>query len=163
MILHSKFKYWALLSLVLLMVFFGLFILVFKILLLSEVDFVAGIIFSLLLFGFTWIWLLFGELRTKIIAVKINNDNIEVSRYYGLATVEIYHLNEFEGFVTADLSSRYDKYEYLYLVKEGKRRIALSQFYHRNYGDLKKMLTLKVSDMGKNHISVLEHIKDIFR
>ncbi|MEG2764048.1 hypothetical protein, partial [Chryseobacterium sp.] len=41
-------------------------------------------IYMTVLFLFTWVWLVFGELRTKVIEVTIENNTIEKRNYLGL-------------------------------------------------------------------------------
>jgi hypothetical protein len=38
-------------------------------------------IYMTVLFLFTWVWLVFGELRTKVIEVTIENNSIEKKNY----------------------------------------------------------------------------------
>lgn len=113
-------------------------------------------------FGFFWIWLVFGELRTKIIKVEIEGNQISVANYLGLGPKKIFNLSQFDGLQTAILPSKYDTYEYLYLIKDNKKVIKLSQFYHSNYAELKSALTRKVHFLGEQPYNLLQEIKEIF-
>lgn len=85
-----------------------------------------------------------------------------VANYVGLGTKRIYNLSQFDGFETALLPSRYDTYEYLYLIENGKKVVKLSQFYHSNYADLKNALTGKVRNLGQKGFSYIQEFKEIF-
>lgn len=122
----------------------------------------VGVYLFFVLFLFIWVWLVFGELRTKIIKVAIDNAQITVSGFLGLGARKSYLLTQFDGFETALLPSRYDTYEYLYLMKNGKKIVKLSQFYHSNYVELKSDLMNKIKDLGQKKFNVFQEIKEIF-
>lgn len=77
-----------------------------------------------------------GEFRTKIIQFTLNDNEIIVKRFFGLIS-ERYSALDFEGWKYSLLPSRGGSYEYLYLYKGNKKRVKLSEFYHKNYQDLK--------------------------
>ncbi|MBC6490695.1 hypothetical protein BC349_19685 [Flavihumibacter stibioxidans] len=121
-----------------------------------------GVFVFLTLFIFIWIWLVFGELRTKLIKAEIEGEQIAVSKYLGFGSKKYYILSQFDGIETAILPSRYDKYEYLYLMKNGRKVIKLSEFYHGNYTDLKHALTGKVKNLGQSRLDFIQEVKEIF-
>ncbi len=121
-----------------------------------------GIFVFLAFLIFALIWIVFGELRTKVIKVRIEGGEVMVANYVGLGTKRIYNLSQFDGFETALLPSRYDTYEYLYLIENGKKVVKLSQFYHSNYADLKNALTGKVRNLGQKGFSYIQEFKEIF-
>ena len=111
---------------------------------------------------FAWIWVSFGELRTKAVKVYIDEGGVTVSTYLGLGRKRVYSFSQFDGLETALLLSKYDTYEYLYLIENGKKVIKLSQFYHSNYDELKKGLSIKVPNLGQKRFSYIQEIKEIF-
>ncbi len=115
------------------------------------------------LFIFTWIWAVFGELRTKAVTVIIDGEDIKVRIFGGLSAEMHFRLDEFDGFKTTILSSRQGDYEYLYLIKKNKKIIKLSQFYHRNYEQLKQLISLKTKDLGFEKFSYRREFKEIFQ
>lgn len=121
-----------------------------------------GVFIFITLFVFIWIWLAVGELRTKVIKVELDSNQISASNYFGLGTKKLYSFSEFEGFQTALLPSKYSTYEYLSLVKDGKKVIKLSQFYHSNYSDLKHALIGKVPNLGQRGYTLLQEVREIF-
>lgn len=121
-----------------------------------------GVYLVLAFFIFIWVWLVFGELRTKVIKVEIDEIQITVSNFLGFGARKHYALDQFDGFETALLPSAYDAYEYLYLIENGKKIVKLSQFYHSNYADLKCNLMNKVKNLGQKKFSFLQEIKEFF-
>ena len=115
------------------------------------------------LFIFTWIWVVFGELRTKAIKVIIDGEDIKVRAFGGLSPERHYRFDDFDGFKTTVLSSRQGDYEYLYLIKKNKKVIKLSQFYHRNYQQLKQLISHKTNDLGYEKFSYRREFKEIFQ
>ncbi|HNE46663.1 MAG TPA: hypothetical protein PLM27_10870 [Chitinophagales bacterium] len=122
-----------------------------------------GIFAFMLFFIFLLIWIVFGELRTKVIRVELKDDAVMVSSYFGLGKKRMYNLTQFEGFETAILPSNYDKYEYLYLMTNGKKVVKLSQFYHKNYNELKTVIEGTVTNLGEKSFSMIEEFKEIFQ
>ena len=162
MTVHSSFRLWAILPVtLLLLVTVGLVFVVEKLFERHSPPPFA-ILLAVALFIFTWIWVLFGELRTKVIKVYIESEELIVSNYCGLGAKRIYSIPQFDGFETALLPSRYDTYEYLYLMENGKKVVKLSQFYHSNYEDLKQILSSKIQNLGQKRFSYLQEIKEIF-
>ena len=109
-------------------------------------------------------YLIFGELRTKAIKVVIKDDGTITKRnFMGLAPKTIWNLADFNGFKTSVLSSKNGRYEYLYLIIDGKKVIKISEFYHSNYKQLKStLIQLGVKNLGVEWWSFLQETKEIF-
>lgn len=161
--IRSKFRLWCLLPL-----FLSLFIpaLLFTItyyafktpigVALVPFCFVAG------LFSFAWTWIVFGELRTKEITITITEDQVNTRNFLGLGHTRSYSFSDFDGFVLSVLPSRQGDYEYLYLIKNNKKLVKLSQFYHRNYAELKQIISRKTRELGFEKFSYRREFKEIF-
>lgn len=162
MSLHSRFRFWALLPAVLLLLVTAILAFATSKLMGNPNLPSFGIFVFLGLFVFTWVWLFFGELRTKVIKVQIERAEIIVSNYLGLGVKRIYNFSQLDGLETALLPSKYDTYEYLYLLENGKKVIKLSQFYHSNYDELKNVLTGKIRNLGQKEFSYFLEVKEIF-
>ncbi|MEG2310145.1 hypothetical protein [Chryseobacterium sp.] len=118
-------------------------------------------IYMTVLFLFTWVWLVFGELRTKVIEVTIENNTIEKRNYLGLN--QKYNFKDFDGFQTSILTSKGESFEYLYLVKDSRKIIKISEAYHKNYGELKNRIGAKSKELGEIKFSYIDELKDIFK
>jgi len=108
------------------------------------------------------LWLIYGELRTKIIKVDLEFDHIVIKRYYGLGPQVTIYYTDIDGFTISILPATNTAYEYLYLMKDGKKIGKLSQFYHKNYADLKTELQVHIKDLGIVDYNSWQEIKDIF-
>jgi len=162
MSIHSSFRSWVFLPIALFLLVTGSLVFVVEKLIEKRSLPPFGILLALALFIFTWIWVLFGELRTKVIKVYIEDEELIVSNYWGLGAKRVYNISQLYGYETALLRSRYDTYEYLYLIKNGKKVVKLSQFYHSNYGLMKQTLSGKIRNLGQKRFSYIQEIKEIF-
>jgi hypothetical protein len=64
---------------------------------------------------------LIGELRTKIVMIKIENNQFEIKKFFGLK-VETYKFSEIQGWKYSFQTSKGGTYEYLYLYKNDKKK-----------------------------------------
>lgn len=160
--MESKFKYSAYLVAVLTIVSAMLLIWLLIATLKSEqTNLVIVIVYFFL--GFLWVWMFLGELRTKAIHVKIQNDSIKIKRYLGFGITRIYHIEEITGYKTSILTSKNGSYEYLYLMAGDRKIGKLSAFYHNNYQELKSyIVALHIKNLGFEPFSSLQQLKDIF-
>jgi hypothetical protein len=114
-------------------------------------------------FIFAWIWLVFGELRTKVVSLDIGYDNFIVKGYFGFGTPKTYYFTDVEGYRTSILPASMVVYEYLYVISGGKKVIKLSQFYHKNYEELKAaIINANIKYLGFEDFSYGRELKEIF-
>lgn len=107
--------------------------------------------------------MIFGELRRRTIKVTIDNETITVRRYLGWGREELHFLNTFDGYHVTNLQSRYGSYEYLYLIRDGRKIIKLSEFYHKNYQELKEAIAQRVKFRGYVIYNWLREMKEFFQ
>ena len=160
--MKSKFKLWAFLPIVILILVTGVLAIIVNAIVDHNQIPPIGVMVFLLLFVFVFIWILFGELRTKVVVAEIENDVITITNYLGIGHKKTYMLSQFEGYETSVLPSRYDKYEYLYLIENGRKCIKLSEYYHKNYFDMKFYISKSVRNMGQKKFSYITELKEIF-
>lgn len=108
------------------------------------------------------VWISHGELRTKAVKVTIGVDRIKVAQFMGYGARKEYLLSEIEGYTLCLLPAEYRDYEYLYLIKDGKKVIKLSEFYHRNYLEMKNEIALKCKKMKPEKFSLISEWKEIW-
>ena len=162
MLLRSQFRLWALLPFVLFIITtVTIIFLINNITGKSAIPLLAFIIYMIILL-FTWTWLVFGEFRTKAIKVEIENKVISVSNYYGLGSRKVYSFSQFNGFETALLPTRYDTYEYLYLVENDRKVVKISEFYHKNYLELKNIIASNCNNLGLKKFRMAQEVREIF-
>lgn len=140
----TSFRFWAILMFICLILLTGvLFVVVITWLLETKTDLPPVVFFSIGFFILTWVWLFFGEIRTKATVVVVEEDYLIVKGFMGFGPKKEIEFIEFQGYKTSLLPSRNGYYEYLYLIKNGKKAVKVSQFYHDNYSEIKKVLTQK--------------------
>ncbi len=111
---------------------------------------------------FTLIYLVIGEIRTKCIIVEININKIKVKRFLGIINNE-YNPSEITGWKYSHLSSRGGTYEYLYLYSNNRKVIKISEFYHKNYLDLKNKIEKDFKFLGYEEFSLKDEFIEIFK
>ncbi|MEZ5037207.1 MAG: hypothetical protein R2760_06930 [Chitinophagales bacterium] len=104
---------------------------------------------------------LIGELRTKIVMIKIENNQFEIKKFFGLK-VETYKFSEIQGWKYSFQTSKGGTYEYLYLYKNDKKNIKLSEFYHKNYSNLRNEIENKIKYLGYEPFSFIDEFREIF-
>ena len=113
-------------------------------------------------FLFIFCWLVFGEMRVRMIAVKIATDHLVIAPFLGQGKKRNGYLITLDGFETVLLPSRYNSYEYLFILRSGKRVVRLSAFYHSNYEELKALLCRKLKPLGGDGFEVSKELRDMF-
>jgi hypothetical protein len=160
--IRSGFRFWAILVALTVVLVTAILFFIIWFPFTSPVKEWAGLALIFPLMIFTWTWLVFGELRHKVVKVCIKKDCIEVRNYFGLGHLKSYQFSEIDGSEICFLPTNYSTYEFLYLLKEGKKLVQLSEFYHSNYAELKAALQLKVEDKGEIEFSLMVEIREIF-
>lgn len=112
---------------------------------------------------FIWVWMFFGELRTKVIHIDLQQDSVKIRRYLGLGVAKTYYFGDITGFKTSILSSKSGSFEYLYLITDNRKIAKLSGFYHSNYQELKQYIVSRnIKNIGFESFSNLQELRDIF-
>ncbi|PIF47494.1 hypothetical protein CLU96_4552 [Chryseobacterium sp. 52] len=111
---------------------------------------------------FSFIVVFLGEVRTKCIILEIRQNEIIIKRFLGLQT-KSYKLSEIEGWKYSHLTSKGGTYEYLYLYKNGNKVAKMSQFYHRNYFQVKNHIQAKFKYLGYEKLSYIDELKEMFK
>ena len=117
----------------------------------------------ILLLTFTLAWLFFGEFRTKMIKIIIEDDFVIVKNFGGLSSGKKYFYSDLDGYKTSILRSTTTDNEYLYLIHGDKKIGKISDFYHKNYYKLKEELKTKLKDLGVEKFSYIDELKEIFK
>ncbi len=112
--------------------------------------------------SFFLIWLVWGEMRTKMLKVIIDNDRIMATNFQGLGSSKVFYFSEIDGYSTIILPSEYEDFEYLYVIQKGRKVIKISDFYHANYLELKKEISRKSKNIGVQKFSLIQEFKEIF-
>ena len=79
-----------------------------------------------------------------MVKVVINIDHISAVRYAGLFQKEQLYFKELEGYFIKQVESESSSSEFCYLIKDGKTVIILSDYYHKNYRELKAEIQSRI-------------------
>ena len=164
MIVYSKFTGW-----VYFLLCASLFILAISLVLVSlffenpSTSTIIIIIISLIPILFFLIWIVWGELRTKAVKVTIEADKIKAKGFAGFGSEKTFLFSEISGFMTSILPSQYRDYEYLYLISNNHKVVKISEFYHKNYNELKAQAESKFKDLGSEEFRLRKEINEIFK
>lgn len=164
--MKSKYRAWALLPVSLIFPVSALICLIFYIILVKEKGSIENIPYAVFiflgLFIFVWTWLVFGELRKRVVSVVINNNSIARMNFVGIGPRRVFDFKDFEGYVTMFAPSKWGTYEYLFLLRQNHKAIVLSEFYHKNYHELKKEISIGVIFLGEKPFTLMEMLKNIY-
>lgn len=163
-LMKSKFRTWTYLPFLL-----AIFLMVYSAFVLRVAIFeteAAALLIYVGLFTFmiiVWTWVVFGELRTKTLVIHLDGDSIVVRGFLGFGPVTRFELRAFDGFTTSLLPSRYRDFEFLYLMKDNKKLVKISGFYHSNYHEMKQYLAERIVYLGDTPYSFMEELKEVFQ
>lgn len=99
------------------------------------------------------------EIKTKIVILSIKKNKIEKKTW--LTKNISYDFKDINGFQTRTVKGKFESYEYLYLLKDTKRIITLSQTYHKNYFELKSKISKDFKNLGISNFGLFDEIKEI--
>jgi hypothetical protein len=162
--IRSRFRFQALLPMIFLLPFAIGFIA--GVLLMnwgSETMAIVIYIFIIVFLSLVLAWAVFDEVRTKAIKVIIGKNQISVRGYFGFGSETTYFLSDFDRFITSQVPTKYRTFEYLYLLKDNKRLIKLSEYYHKNYEELKQAISEEVDYSGDQPFRMSQEVKEMFR
>lgn len=114
------------------------------------------------LLSFTIAWLFFGEFRTKMIKLILEENQVIIKRFGGLLTFKVVFYSDLDGFEISKVRSGAREEEYLYIKQNGKKIGKISTFYHKNYNVLKEEISRKIKYLGLVEFSYLDELKESF-
>lgn len=117
-----------------------------------------GLFFVLLI----W-WLMLFELRKRACRVFISPEQIGASSIFGFVGKSSYALSEIDGFKTIIFPSKYGQYEYLFLMKDNARIMVISQYYHKNYAELKAVISRRLKFIGNEPFHFSKELAEFFK
>ncbi|REC43360.1 hypothetical protein [Chryseobacterium pennipullorum] len=114
------------------------------------------------IFILSFLAMFFGEIKHKFISVEFTPHEIIIKRFMGLQT-KSYKVSTIEGWKYSYLSARGGTYEYLYLYKNGQKVVKISQFYHKNYDEVKRYVKTVFQSLGYEKFSYIDEFKEAFK
>lgn len=158
--MKSKFRLYCYLLPLFFFLIAGLFL---KILIDFETTFnskLAGSFVVILLF--LAIFVIYVELKDKIIAIKFEQTNIKIKRFCGIKKPVFINNLEIKGFQNSIVTTKYESYNYIYLIKGNKKVAKISNQYHDNFEELSEEIKKRYIDLGFVYTGFISEIKDIF-
>lgn len=108
-----------------------------------------------------YFWL--TEFRTRAHRVVIEPHRISKREYFGFGKKKVFRYSEFEGFISSQQPGKLGPKEYIFCIRRGKREICISEFYHRNYRELKEAIEDKLEHRGEKEYKWGYEYKQMFR
>jgi hypothetical protein len=105
---------------------------------------------------FSCFWLILGTLR-RLIFLKLTDREIVVKNI--LQSEIKLNFESLDGFETTIETSKSGSYEVLYLVKNGKSLVHISEFHLSNYNEIKREIELKMKNLGSVKFSLFSDWK----
>ncbi len=97
-----------------------------------------------------------------MIKVELHNTFLTIKKFGGLSFSKKYLYQDLDGFKISVLRSSATNNEYLYFMQNGKKIGKISDFYHKNYLDMKAEIESKLKNLGFEKFSYVDELKEIF-
>ena len=134
---------------------FGIFFLTLS----SSKSSILGPMFFLIVAIYLWL----TEFRTRAHKIEILNDKVIVREYFGLGKQKIFELKNLEGFNLSIQPSKSGPYKYIFIIQQGKRIASISEFYHRNYGEMKTAIEERIKNLGLIEYRFKSELREMFK
>ena len=141
--IESKFKIFTLVAIISSLLLLVVMMFVIFILGLPNLPLYINVLLLILILSI-FAYVIFGELRTKAIKLKLDDKSISIINFMGIGKGRRYDFKEFDGYKTSILSTEEQEFEYLYLLIEGRKVVKISEFYHSNYLEIKNAIKKRI-------------------
>jgi hypothetical protein len=102
-------------------------------------------LFVSLIMLFTCFWFILGTIK-RVLWIEINSQEIRITNI--LFSKTKIKISTFDGFETSIETSNAGNYEVMYLIKNKKSLVHISEFHLANYKELKSSIETKMSNLG---------------
>ena len=159
--IKSKFKFRAIIHCFLVLLLLGILLLIITS---TFIGFILPLppIFFALIFILFWIVILWGEFRTRMVLITIDDNSISSQNYIGLGKKKQFDFKSLKGFKVSNLTSHRGNSEYLYLLLDNKKVIKISEYHHSNYTELKRIIATKTKNLGFESFKWIDEFKEYF-
>lgn len=106
-------------------------------------------------------FLLFSELRRRIVSVSIDHQSISYTNYAGLGKRRYHWWYELDGYILTKVSMQESSYEYISLIREGKTLFRIVEFYHDNYEEIKLALESQTKCIEERETNLLDELLEV--
>ena len=99
------------------------------------------------------------QIKTKLVTIILKENSIEITDWFKKEST--FKFSEITGFENRIEKGKFESFEYLYIVKNGKRIATISQTYHENYVELKSIVMQNLKNLGISKFGLISEIKEI--
>lgn len=124
-------------------------------------DIIGGVI-AFIVVALIWLAIVWGELRLKTYRIYFQKNHIEVRSFFGIGKKHTYTYNDINGYRIGLQPAFPLPYEYIILMRNEKKQLRISQFYFRNYKEIKLLITERFENYQIQKFSLREAITEIF-
>jgi hypothetical protein len=124
-------------------------------------DMIGGII-AFIVVALIWLVMVWGELRLKTYRIYFQTNHIEVQSFFGLGKKRIYAYDEINRYIIGLKPAYPLPYESIRLMRDEKKLLWISQFYFRNYKEIKLLITERFEHYQIQKFSLWEAIAEVF-
>ncbi|MDZ4072708.1 MAG: hypothetical protein U1C70_12850 [Sediminibacterium sp.] len=124
-------------------------------------DIIWGIL-AFVLVLMIWLVMVWGELRLKIHRIYFTTKGIEVRSFLGIGKKRTYSYDVITGFMIGLQPAYPFPYESITLMLNEKKLLRISQFYFRNYKEIKLLITERFANYQIQKFSLRKAITEIF-
>jgi hypothetical protein len=158
--MKSKFKMVSFFIPLILLIFTGLLI---SSLLYIKSDFTSiyGGLFVIFM-GFIVSFLSFLEIKNKIIAIEFSDNQLKISKYFGIGKTKFIDDKIIDGYKNSIIHTRNGSYENIYLLMNNKNVLKFSNQYYKNYNELKAEIQKKYKYLGHKNSNFITELKNFF-
>lgn len=122
---------------------------------------IYGGLFVIIFLAFS-VFMLFFEIRNKIIKIEFIYNQLIINRFFGLTNTEVLNNEIIEGFYNTILETKFGSYNHIYLISKHKKVAKISNQFHKNFDDLSDEIKKRYRDLGYINSGFISEIKDIF-
>jgi hypothetical protein len=158
LIVSSKFRIWAA---------FPIFFIIISLLLIilpilnGDALFKKAISFAIIVYIITGAAIIYSVIELRRIAdVNILDLSITTGEFMGFGYRHTYNYDEINGYKISMINpARGGPYEYLFLIKDDKKVVRITERHHKNYQKLKETLIEKnIKNLGEEKLSYLRQL-----
>jgi hypothetical protein len=101
-----------------------------------------------------------GELKNKCIQLYIDNNKLEIKRFWGLQE-RIIKNSVIDGWKLSHQTYNHTQREFILIIRNNKTVATISQSYHKNYFEIKFQIENKFEYLGYEKFSYIKDFKEM--
>jgi hypothetical protein len=94
------------------------------------------------------LFLIFFELKIKVTSVTFAGAFVKTRNFFGFGKAAIISISAISGYQTSVAPAELGGFGVLYLLRDNKPAVRISEHYHANYQELKEYISIRVKNKG---------------